>query len=129
MPVYRVNDILQIFNELFFLGAVDFDFACKDFSLCGALGQCLEDGSIEMNSRLDDLLPADRRLSLLGTLSHELTHAFFYQFACDTCPTYAINVDNASGHGRAFRMVIATIEEAFPWLFTDTIDIGSFNDI
>jgi hypothetical protein len=46
----------------------------------------------------------------LGTILHELLHAFLDEFSCRRCPSYFEDLGHA-GHGRAWQLVAKAIEE------------------
>jgi hypothetical protein len=65
------------------------------------------------------LSPASRRL---GTLLHEMAHAFLLQFACTSCPTAIANVCGRVGRWAlwAWHLLAAAIERAAP----DLLEVG-----
>jgi hypothetical protein len=133
VPIHQVLGILHIYNDLFFFGAVKYSFSWRDLASRGLLGRHSK-GHIEVDpicfrARTDSMLPDQRRLSRLGTLLHETIHAFLFQFACRSCPTYCVNVKNAGHHGRAFEMVATALKEATHRLLDYDLCIGGFKDV
>ncbi|KAF2655296.1 hypothetical protein K491DRAFT_716377 [Lophiostoma macrostomum CBS 122681] len=66
-----------------------------------------------------------RKLSRLSTLLHEMLHAYLDHYCCENCPTYREN-DGRDGHGRAWLMVAAKLEEVFPRLVDLPADLRKF---
>lgn len=121
--------LLNDFNLLFFFGGLYCHFSWALMSP-DILGQCLFDGSIQMNplSRSETDVGDDIRSLRVGTLLHEATHALFFQYACESCPTFSVDVVNASGHGRAYMIVTTALEQACKVLFGADISVAGAED-
>lgn len=53
-----------------------------------------------------------RAMGRLGTLLHELVHAFIQQYACHDCCSHYGNVDTAAGHGHVWHRIANWVEHA-----------------
>jgi hypothetical protein len=121
------NNVLptpKIFNALFFFNAVIIDFRWRDLG-SDTLGECSPDGLIHMSPTALDIQENShhytecvlRMQSRLGTLLHEMIHAYLFQFACEECPTFDFNIRNADGHGRC-KSIGASVHSAAGYAIT-----------
>lgn len=126
-----ILQILDIFNRLFFFGALRLQFKWE-VGLTGpgggaAYGQCCPPNScasslIQMdavciNTNIQGLAGhSGPTLSRLGTLLHEVLHAYFFQYACRRCAMWGTNIGDG-GHGRAYQMTASRLEEVTERLF------------
>lgn len=124
-----LRDVLSIFNRLFFFGALK--AVIKWGSLKpNTLGHyLLQTATIEIDwdHHYTYINPAGRRTKLLATILHEAVHAFLRQLSCRKCSTYATNVNDAEGHGRAFQLLGVALKEATFNLLGSRLDVGGFN--
>lgn len=121
-----VLPMLQIFNDLFFFGAVKIQFAWESLPH--------EDAGCIVNNHLIKVNPTTsqkilrscvkpmkvsefRLLWRLGTMLHEMIHAYLGQFACTQCSTYDVNYGHAEYHGRAFHRIASAMERMFLEVF------------
>ncbi|KAF2788085.1 hypothetical protein K505DRAFT_366783 [Melanomma pulvis-pyrius CBS 109.77] len=137
--------ILNIFNRLFFFGALRLDFKWEALNDPGSynvpgrtrLGRCrppnsscaaslIELDTVYTNTEIQGLARhPGPTLSRLGTLLHEVIHAYIQQYACNNCEMRATSI-GYGGHGRAFQMMAARLEEVTESLFGDMrLDIGA----
>lgn len=61
----------------------------------------------------------------LGTILHEMCHAFLKAYTCRACPTYDVCM-GARGHGRAWQVMAAKIEEVATRLLGGFVDLGRY---
>ncbi|KAF1851279.1 uncharacterized protein K460DRAFT_274570 [Cucurbitaria berberidis CBS 394.84] len=75
--------------------------------------------------------PADvnvRWRNRLGTLLHELCHAFLKAYTCRACPMHDHCV-GARGHGRAWQVLVNAVEKVASRLMGGYVDMGRFASI
>ncbi|KAJ4292713.1 hypothetical protein N0V90_009376 [Kalmusia sp. IMI 367209] len=65
----------------------------------------------------------------LGTLVHELIHAFLAMFSCESCNKANDNLQKFEGHGRAWHLMAKAAEEALPRLLWVQLDTGRRSEI
>lgn len=70
-----------------------------------------------------------RALGRLGTLLHELVHAFVEMYTCRNCPAWDANVDCARGHGHVWQSIAYWVEEAARETLTIPVSLGRFRAI
>lgn len=121
-----MQDLVAIFNQLFFLGAIQnvrfrWDEALKHLNSFGITTHAQWPYVGEVNVALDPvplaLQSSSRVSSMLGTLLHECTHAYVNQLGCagsrcgeQSCKArFNPNVGN-SGHGRAWQWLAEAVE-------------------
>jgi hypothetical protein len=105
-----VLPILKIFNDLLTFSAVIINFRWRDLG-SDTLGECSPDGLIHMSPTALDIQENSHNYteyvlhmqSRLGTLLREMIHAYLFQFACEECPPFNVNIRNADDHSRASR--------------------------
>lgn len=114
----EMRRLWKCFNELFFGG----DLADGQFRWNPSLVDLGQAGSrngrptIEVNPQETAKDFGDYvALEFIGTLMHEAVHAFLNYYSCRFCFTWKYDL-NASGHGRAFQILAAKLEEVFPRL-------------
>jgi hypothetical protein len=61
----------------------------------------------------------------LGTILHELCHAFLKAYTCRSCPTHDRCI-GPRGHGRAWQMLVAKMEEVATRLMGGFVDMGRY---
>ncbi|KAF1937662.1 hypothetical protein EJ02DRAFT_330215, partial [Clathrospora elynae] len=61
----------------------------------------------------------------LGTLLHEMCHAFLKAYTCRACPMHDHSV-GPRGHGRAWQILAAKIEEVAAKVMGGSVDMGRF---
>jgi hypothetical protein len=144
----EMTEIVQLFNEIFFLSAItkniEFSWELKEDSPlesyhCFGFTQTQEDfkGQFEHKIYMHPTRTGARmRSSLasarLGTVLHEMLHAFVTELACDQCCTA---VDNVGGggiqdHDRAWHRMAAALEErASDLLECARIDLGRLDEL
>jgi hypothetical protein len=66
----------------------------------------------------------ERSIGRLGTLLHEFCHAFLEEYACEKCPGYFPDVENANGHGFAWHRVTLAVEFAAQSTLGLPIELG-----
>jgi hypothetical protein len=135
-PRRDMLQLLQIYNDLFFFSALTLDVGWRTLP-GGLLGQCSKAGGFIELSRTSDIQShthshasaSDVRAHCrLETLLHETIHAFLIQFACKSCPTHIVNVENADGHGRAFQMLASALERVVLDLFGLEMHLADVHD-
>ncbi|CBX97536.1 predicted protein [Plenodomus lingam JN3] len=112
IEVEDMESLLELFNHIFFFGALDVHF------------KWMKDGAHDLGSyghakRVIKLNPTavrgEMRMSVfdfrIETLLHECVHALIFQFACPSCESFDVNVDNAAGHGRAYQVLYGAVSE------------------
>lgn len=61
----------------------------------------------------------------IGTILHEMCHAFLKAYTCRSCPMYDHCV-GPRGHGRAWQLLAAKIEQVASHLMAGFVDMGRF---
>jgi hypothetical protein len=69
-----------------------------------------------------------RMHSRLGTLLHEMAHAFLKAYVCRACPMYDVCV-GALGHGRAWQVLAAKIEQVAKVVVGGSVDLGRWQSL
>lgn len=69
--------------------------------------------------------PDDIWRNRLGTILHEMCHAYLKAYTCRSCPMHDHCV-GARGHGRAWQLLAAKIEEVASRLMGGLVDMGRF---
>lgn len=64
----------------------------------------------------------------LGTLLHELCHAFLKAYTCRSCPMHEQCI-GPRGHGRAWQLLAAKMEEVATKLFGGFVDFGRYQSM
>ncbi|USP79285.1 hypothetical protein yc1106_06559 [Curvularia clavata] len=59
----------------------------------------------------------------LGTMIHEMCHAFLKAYSCRSCAMHEA-CDGATGHGRAWQLLAKKLEEAACVVFGGDVDLG-----
>jgi SprT-like family len=110
---------LEVFDGLFFFGSLHGRVTFKivlsliDCNLSAGTIACpviLSDGTIERCCEIQ-IIPINEANTLLSTLLHEMCHAFFLVYSCNTDGCF-LGFKNCSniGHGVAWQKVAAAIE-------------------
>ena len=76
--------------------------------------------------------PRDSAAQRLGTLLHELTHAFLTEWACDKCGTASSNLSSAfnGAHGRAWCRIATALDRVGPRVLgCAALDLGVLAEI
>jgi hypothetical protein len=66
--------------------------------------------------------------SRLGTILHELSHAYLKAYTCRSCPMHDTCVGER-GHGRAWQLLAAKIEEVATRLLDGFVDMGRYQSL
>lgn len=139
MSSEEMERFLQSLNLVFFFGLIPFNdkpfrWADKSTTYYGR-STIYEDQRMEpiisLNPTLiaPDAYPEDfsylnlRGRNRLATLLHELCHAFIHIFACPSCPMFTKS-EGSSGHGRAWQVLAAKVEDVALKLLNLRIDLG-----
>ncbi|KAF2006586.1 hypothetical protein P154DRAFT_569971 [Amniculicola lignicola CBS 123094] len=134
---YDMEMLIECLNELFFGSTLGVLFkwveGLRDSDGRELYGCCsfMEDHIlIRMDATFFDNIPNipgkyyGRALSRLGTLLHEMLHAFFQQYACVDCARVKLGF---GGHGLAWQMAGNKLEKVASQLFNAPIDLSRFN--
>jgi hypothetical protein len=129
---------LQIFNEIFFFNSVVPTFLWRNgegewLGICnwgepsnGNVSQVMLDPrATNLWDECDEI--KGKAISRLGTLLHEATHAYFQQYACGECGH--AHVDWWMGHGRAWQLLAAKLEEKTLEFWGLPLDLSRFRAI
>ncbi|KAF1831182.1 hypothetical protein BDW02DRAFT_463857, partial [Decorospora gaudefroyi] len=74
----------------------------------------------------DDTTAASVRIrNRLGTILHEMCHAFLKAYTCRSCPMHDACV-GARGHGRAWQVLAAKMEDVASVVLGGKVDMGRF---
>jgi hypothetical protein len=131
----KMEELIQVLNRLCFLGALpEIEFGwCWDtewahFALYEVYDESepvriLMHRSFSVGDRHFKGHKDKKRLARLSTLLHEMVHAFLERFCCETCPTFQDN-HGSDGHGRAWLMIAAKIEEVSPRLLDLPVNLS-----
>jgi hypothetical protein len=139
LACHRVLSIINIYNDLFFFGAVKMDFQWRELEPNLLAWYLPDDGLIELSPWATDTGTLScttngtttceaRTIDRLGILLHEVVHAYLSQFACGQCPTDDVNLSNAAGHGRAFQLMASALEQVSQAMFGMQINASSVSD-
>lgn len=124
---------MDIFNDIFFFGALKLDFEWIE-NLRGRrgttlLGHCIaEENDTKSLVRMDGMRkgrdPKVYHWERLGTVLHEMLHAYIAQYSCYACQAMAYK-QTKDGHGRAWHLMTAKLEKAMRRMFgvNDTPDV------
>lgn len=135
----RMVELLHIFNHIFFFGAIQgFKFIWDINMADNCFGECKHstaDGIaiISMNPVHWDqkgwLQRSEMRgMDRISTLLHEALHGFLGAYTCKCASTYHYSIGN-DGHGRAWQLVAAKIEERVPQLLEIPAFLGRFSSL
>lgn len=139
-----VKDILDTFNHLFFFGTIlpiDIEWMVPTKENADEVAwTSFEELTRRHNMALHPTAPSMRPESAeflgiacyeqrIGTLVHELIHAFLSQHACTQCRVYKAYEADGAGHGRGFQLIAKAIEENALMLLGLSIDIGRLGDL
>ncbi|KAL5116708.1 hypothetical protein ACEQ8H_005457 [Pleosporales sp. CAS-2024a] len=69
--------------------------------------------------------PDVRWRNRLGTLLHELSHAFLKAYTCRSCPSHDLSI-GARGHGRAWQLLAAKLEQVATRILDGFVDFGRY---
>jgi hypothetical protein len=120
LPIEEARLLLKSFMEMFFGGAIPCKLVYKALSR-GVLGTAgpdslfhLHDITISLDVGASKMSKNEQGaytlLDFIGVLLHEAVHAFIQQYACTHCKSFKA-ADTARGHGRAFQIIAAKIEQ------------------
>ncbi|KAI8933931.1 hypothetical protein NX059_009624 [Plenodomus lindquistii] len=110
-----MGSLLDLFNQIFFFGALDVRFRWQEMKDPSALGfyspvtRCINMSPTAVHA---DWRCGDVRGLRWDILLHECVHALLDQYACQDCESFDVNVLNAGGHGRAFQVMCGAVFEA-----------------
>jgi hypothetical protein len=71
---------------------------------------------------------SNRVLNAIGTLLHEVCHAFFNYYACFSCWSTEWNL-NALGHGRAWQLLASAAQTSIIRFTGLPVDLGAFDSL
>lgn len=131
--------LLDMLAAMFFPGTLSFEFQFCDPTV-NILGACATTGSPilvmlhpkhyrEIPDTPRSIALNDRVVSRLGTLLHELCHAFVSAYACKQCPGYQQDVVNMEEHGFGWQRTALAIESAAQRMLGLPINLGRFDSI
>jgi hypothetical protein len=137
----QLLQVLPLLNQIFFFGAIPphrqaistgFSWLPEHETTCFGIGSFnpLIGTQILLHPKLyrnhGDLNDLDVRWrSRIGTILHELCHAFLKAYTCRSCPMHEHSV-GARGHGRAFQILAAKIEQVATKLMDGFVDMGRY---
>jgi hypothetical protein len=136
-------DVLSLLNRLFFPGA-GMDIQFEWISGGRVYGQTWDTssmtstdrptGKIDLNFKVFREIPSysplnNRAMGRMGTMLHELVHAFFDAYACKMCQSSTRSVNDAKGHGRAWHHVTSLVERAAPRVIGIPLKLGRFDAV
>lgn len=137
----QLLQLIPLLNQIFFFGAIPphrrtfstgFSWLPENETACFGIGsfnpligtQILLHPILYRNhGDLDDL--GVRWRSRLGTILHELCHAYLKAYTCRSCPMHDHSI-GARGHGRAFQILAAKIEQVATKLMDGFVDMGRY---
>ena len=64
----------------------------------------------------------------LGTILHEMCHAYLKAYSCRSCPSHDICM-GVTGHGRAWQILAAKIEQVATTVLDGFVDLGRYPSI
>jgi hypothetical protein len=133
--------IIKLLNKVFFFGAIPshresissgFSWLPDSEKACFGVGtfnpiigtQILLHPTLYRNN--GDMEDLDARWrNRLGTILHELCHAFLKAYTCRSCPTHDHCI-GPRGHGRAWQILVAKMEEVATRLMGGFVDMGRY---
>ncbi|KAF1918147.1 hypothetical protein BDU57DRAFT_514746 [Ampelomyces quisqualis] len=133
--------LIKLLNQVFFFGAIPshraaissgFDWLPDSEKACFGIGtfnpiigtQVLLHPTLYRNG--GDLGDPDVRWrNRLGTMLHELCHAFLKAYTCRSCPMHDHCI-GPRGHGRAWQILVAKMEEVATKLMGGYVDMGRY---
>jgi hypothetical protein len=147
MNVQRYKELLELLADMFLPGCMWFDFQFMPDEH-DAYGDC----SLKVNKegypyglvRLhatrveyplghepDNLADAvyHRAVFRLGTLLHEVCHAFLLIYMCPKCKNWEVYFDQFAGHGWAWQRIAAQVESMAQLKLGLPLDLGRFTAI
>jgi hypothetical protein len=136
--VTEMESLLELMCHAFFPspGQLKFRFmwAEREPGLLGSCGTTDDVANIEMNPLSCQEPPAfgalsGRAIDRLGTLLHELVHAFIQLYACQQCSGHYGNVKSAAGHGIVWQRIANWVEHAASHTLKIPIELGRFETI
>lgn len=137
IPTETIMELLDVFNDLFFMSANKYRFVWKAHTP-GYYGYCefptadtpctIVVNSVDYRELAWKAHPHRRMLDRISILLHEEAHALFHTYACRKCDTYSENV-GVAGHGRAWQLLAAKLEEKGLELLGIPIFLGTFDSL
>jgi hypothetical protein len=133
--------MIKLLNKVFFFGAIPahresisagFSWLPESEKACFGVGtfnpiigtQILLHPTLYRNN--GDLEDVDARWrNRLGTIVHELCHAFLKAYTCRSCPMHDRCI-GPRGHGRAFQILVTKMEEVATRLMGGFVDMGRY---
>jgi hypothetical protein len=135
-------------RDMFFPGSMNFDFQFMPDEMEYSYGDCLlqsnKEGytynlirlnatAVEYPSGHEPNNLADvvyhRAVFRIGTLLHEVSHAFLQKYLCRKCKHREVQVDQFAGHGWAWQRIAARVESMAQLKLGLPIDLGRFTAI
>lgn len=141
MSSIQMIHLVKLLNKVFFFGAIPshreiissgFAWLPESEQACFGVGtfnpiigtQVLLHPTLYRNH--GDLEDLDVRWrNRLGTVLHELCHAFLKAYTCKSCPTHDSCI-GPRGHGRAWQILAAKMEEVATRLMGGYVDFGRY---
>lgn len=136
--------LISVLNQIFFFGAlpphrasISAGFSWLPDSNKSCFGICTFNPIIGTQVLLHPTLyrhngnPGDpdvRWRNRLGTLLHELCHAFLKAYTCRSCPMHEQCI-GPRGHGRAWQLLAAKMEEVATKLLGGFVDFGRYQSM
>jgi len=111
-----------------------FEWVYREHSWFGSCGPYNGVTQIRMNS-LSCRQPAaygnlsSGAMGRLGTLLHELVHAFIHKYACNRCSAHYGNVKTAAGHGHVWQRIANWVEHAAQEALKSLVSLARFEAI
>lgn len=136
--------LISVLNQIFFFGAlpphrpsISTGFSWLPDSNKSCFGICTFNPIIGTQVLLHPTLyrhngtpedPDVRWRNRLGTLLHELCHAFLKAYTCRSCPMHEQCI-GPRGHGRAWQLLAAKMEEVATKLLGGFVDFGRYQSM
>jgi hypothetical protein len=133
--------LVKVLNRVFFFGAIPahrqaissgFSWLPESENACFGVGTFnpIIGTQVLLHPKLyrhhGDLEDVDVRWrNRLGTILHELCHAFLKAYTCRSCPTHDKCI-GSRGHGRAWQILAAKMEEVATRLMGGYVDFGRY---
>jgi hypothetical protein len=141
MSGIQMLHLVKLLNKVFFFGAIPshrqtissgFDWLPEAEKACFGIGTFnpIIGTQVLLHPKLyrHHCDPADldvRWRNRIGTILHELCHAFLKAYTCRSCPTHDSCI-GPRGHGRAWQILAAKMEEVATRLFGGFVDFGRY---